>query len=799
MKNYLNRLAQLAALLFVGAAWMPTAFADCLPDFESKYPNSASNNASCAICHTSADSFGSGWNPYGMAFLNNGGCGNASNAFTAIEGLNSDGDAGGFTNIEEIIAGAQPGWCAGSGCANPPANMPAGVVLDPPSAPSNTPPVVNAGGPYSGEIGAAVVFLATASDADNDPLTYSWTFGDGGTSTVLSPSHIYGTVGQFTATLTVNDGTTSTSSSATVNISAPNTAPTATVGGPYIGEAGTPFSFSGSGFDADGDPLTYSWNFGDTGTGTGPNPSHTYVSAGTYDVTLTVNDGKVNSAPSTTTATISAPLGNAAPIANAGGPYSGQPGQNILFDGSASSDPNGAADIASYAWDFGDGASGSGVSPSHAYAGDATYTATLTVTDQAGLSNSASASVTIATPPANQAPVAVAGGPYSANTGATLTFDGRGSSDPEGAALTYAWDFGDGSTGTGAQPAHSYGLAGTYDVSLVVNDGELGSDPSATTVTVTDPAPAGSGEELYANNCQGCHGDPWAEPAYDESLFGVRRMAGARECTITASIYGNSVFPDGVPMMQGLQGRFSEADIVEMAAYLNSREATGEQRYVTACAGCHGADGSGGRSHESVTGEDAGETAEAIREERDMRFLECLPATDLAGIGSFLMGTRGDNDHDGISDEDDPDDDNDGIHDDEDPDDDNDSLSDEEESHHGSNHSEHDSDYDGLDDDEEINHHHTDPMDADTDDDGLTDGEEVNEYGTDPDDEDSDDDGYSDGDEIKLMGTDPLVANATSSSSSTSTSNRGGGGAFGLFMLFSLLATRLFPLGPRRR
>ena len=789
MKNHISRLLQAVAVSTLGVLWMSNAFAfgSILTDFRNAYPLSTTDDANCAVCHTSATS-APGFNPYGQALAN------ASVNFVAIEGQNSDGDAGGFTNLQEITANTQPGWCAGSGCANPPSNMPAGVVLDPPSAPSNTPPVVNAGGTYNGVVGVAVSFSnATASDADNDTLTYLWSFGDGGSSNVLNPTHTYASAGQRTATLTVNDGTVSVSSSATVTIGAANNVPTANAGGPYGGEAGTPVSFSGSGFDADGDTLTYAWNFGDGSTGTGASPTHTYGTAGTYDVSLTVNDGKANSAPSSATATITTPPVNAAPTANAGGPYSGQPGQTIAFNGSGSSDPNG--DVLTYAWNFGDGASGTGVSISHAYAADGTYTATLTVTDTGSLSDAASATVTIATPPANQAPVADAGGPYTGNTGASITLNGTGSSDPEGLALTYAWDFGDGSSGTGARPAHSYAAAGTYDLGLTVSDGELSSDPSFTTVTVTDPAEAIGGEALYAENCAGCHGDPWTKPAYDESLYGVRRMAGARECIITASIYGTSVFPNGVPEMQYLQGMFSEQDVADLATYLNSRDATGEQRYVTACAGCHGADGSGGRSDENVMGEDADETSEAIRDESDMRFLACMPQMDIKAIGSFLTDAEGDNDHDGIGDDDDDDDDNDGIKDEDDDDDDGDELSDDEEGDHGSNPSNHDSDNDDLDDGEEVHEHHTDPMDDDSDDDGLTDGEEVNEYGTDPNDDDSDDDGYSDGDEIKLMGTDPLVAN----SATTASNNNGGGGALGWILLLGMLAGRFFPLALRKQ
>jgi mono/diheme cytochrome c family protein len=165
----------------------------------------------------------------------------------------------------------------------------------------------------------------------------------------------------------------------------------------------------------------------------------------------------------------------------------------------------------------------------------------------------------------------------------------------------------------------------------------LTSSASATTVTVTDPAQPPVGAALYANNCQACHGDPWVGPAYDDMLMGMRRMTGARECTITASIYGTSVFPGGVPDMQGMQGMIGDAESAELATYLNSQAVTGEQRYVTTCAGCHGVDGSGGRSQISVLGLGAGATAAAIVNVNEMDFLACLPDSDVTEIEDFLL------------------------------------------------------------------------------------------------------------------------------------------------------------------
>jgi len=175
---------------------------------------------------------------------------------------------------------------------------------------------------------------------------------------------------------------------------------------------------------------------------------------------------------------------NNPPTAEAGGDsegyYYGDLDTAINFDGSGSHDNDeGGASIVSYAWDFGDGNTGTGMNPSHMYTNEGEYTVTLTVTDDEGSTDTDTATASIC---GFNPLVADANGPYSAEEPAeSIMFDGSGST---GNIVSYAWDFGDGNTGTGMNPTHSYGSNGVYTVTLTVTDSSSNTDMDTTTATV---------------------------------------------------------------------------------------------------------------------------------------------------------------------------------------------------------------------------------------------------------------------------------------------------------------------------
>jgi PKD repeat protein len=136
--------------------------------------------------------------------------------------------------------------------------------------------------------------------------------------------------------------------------------------------------------------------------------------------------------------------------------------QAVGFTAGASG--NDGATIASLAWDYGDGATDAGPSVAHGYGATGRYTVTVTATDSNGETASDATTVRVVGNPR----ASFGASPATPNIGDTVSFDGRGSSDPGGPIDSYAWSFGDGANGSGAQPAHSYATGGDKTVTLTV-------------------------------------------------------------------------------------------------------------------------------------------------------------------------------------------------------------------------------------------------------------------------------------------------------------------------------------------
>ncbi|SDH23127.1 PKD repeat-containing protein [Microbacterium sp. 77mftsu3.1] len=234
---------------------------------------------------------------------------------------------------------------------------------------------------------------SASSDPDGTIAAYAWQFGDGETSTAISPTHRYASGGEYTVKLTVTDDDGASHTSQVPITVVANAAPTAQAAWSAVGLDAT-FSSSGS-TDADGSIAAFEWNFGDGNTDASPSPSHTYAQAGSYTVTLKVTDDDGATATTSLDVVVAAPV-NSPPTAAFTPTVTGM---SVSVTGAASSDTDGT--ISSYAWAFGDGGTASGATASHTYERSGEYTVTLTVTDDDGATDVKTATVTIEAPSAS--------------------------------------------------------------------------------------------------------------------------------------------------------------------------------------------------------------------------------------------------------------------------------------------------------------------------------------------------------------------------------------------------------------
>ena len=379
----------------------------------------------------------------------------------------------------------------------------------------NDPPVADAGGDKMGNENTAVgglwsfAFSAAGSSDDHGIYRYEWDWdyqaGNGfvpSGAEGVSAIHHFGAdrLGTNTIAVRVTDHVLQQTVDTALVILEAGDPPVADAGPEITVEAGFPATLDGSGSTDDVAVARYLWDFGDGSSGGGVTPQHLYRTLGDYTVVLVVEDRiGLQSAPSTTMVHV---VNSTAPTAEAGGPYdAGAGGPPAYFDGGGSvdgGDTNVAQGIAKYYWDVditvdsdGDTTPDNDVDlvgrrPFHTYATAGTYTIRLTVEDGGGQSHSDTGIVQVATNlPPHVICVPLRGNPAARHqviAGVETTLKGV---VRDAGALTYQWDFGDGSAAEPEPPAtvtdpyaieatHTYtGSEGKpYTAALTVWDGQ---------------------------------------------------------------------------------------------------------------------------------------------------------------------------------------------------------------------------------------------------------------------------------------------------------------------------------------
>jgi len=382
---------------------------------------------------------------------------------------------------------------------------------------SNLPPIVSTGGDRYSNEGDEISFSATVSDPGHDVLFYYWDFGDGTEATgTLSPLHTYPDNGNYIVSLRVEDndgGVTHGSFIAYVG----NLPPVADAGPDQATNEGDSISFSGVAADPGiFDTLTYAWDLNYDGLNFTPDVSGPTVSTvyrdgpATIVAALRVRDNDGGQAIDAVNVTV----GNVAPI------IVSVTNDGPVGEGSALTLVVSATDVGSdtlaYAYDWENDGSFDAVNQlstiAHTWYNQGSYTVGILADDGDGGQSFITATVSAY----NVAPIAVAGPSVARLEGAPVTFDASASSDPGiYDALTYLWNFGDGSPlATGITRTHTYIDNSVYGVTLTVTDDSSATDNDSVAVTIHNANPiaeAGSNQTLNEGevlNLTGSAGDP---------------------------------------------------------------------------------------------------------------------------------------------------------------------------------------------------------------------------------------------------------------------------------------------------
>ena len=334
------------------------------------------------------------------------------------------------------------------------------------------------------------VFTSTSTPSAAGTLTYQWTFGDGGTSVLQSPSHSYTIAGTFIVKLVVTESTNGCKDTISKTIVVgPKPVANYTIANATQCLTGNLFSFTNTSTLATG-ILTYQWSFGDGANAISQNATHSYVAPGTYTVRLIITSDKgcIDSISKTITV-------NPKPVASYSVNNASQclTGNTFVFTNTSSI----SSGIISYKWNFGDGSNSTTVSPTHSYTTAGSYIVMLVVTSNNGCTDTARQTITVNPKPAvsftiNDPAQCLNGNSFILTNTSTIATGN----------IAYQWNFGDGGSSTLQNPTHSYAAAGLFKIRLIVISDKGCIDSLSKTISVV-PKPVAAFSINSASQCFG--------------------------------------------------------------------------------------------------------------------------------------------------------------------------------------------------------------------------------------------------------------------------------------------------------
>ena len=313
---------------------------------------------------------------------------------------------------------------------------------------SGAPAANFSGFPVSGDLPLPVSF----TDLSTGNVTgWAWNFGDGTTSTLQNPEHVYSRSGTYTVRLGVSGpgGSDVETKAGYVTVTVPP--PEAGfMRWPPTGPAPLGVKFINTSRYAN----RYMWDFGDNTTSTAKNPGHFYTTPGSYTVKMAAKGpGGYDMVVKGNIISVTTPPLVANFYAD---PVEGNGPLDVRFT------DNSSGTITSRLWHFGDGTTSTDQDPDHTYAASGSYPVSLTITGTGGTARHVKPNYIVVK---DDAPVA---GFSASATGITAGETVDFTNQSTGTVTSRLWNFGDGGNSTGQNPSHTYHASGTYTVGLIV-------------------------------------------------------------------------------------------------------------------------------------------------------------------------------------------------------------------------------------------------------------------------------------------------------------------------------------------